>query len=178
MGTSKEVLIRVADEHLYEMKHSQGDVTAPSRAASAKRPEAPAAMFLTSTASSPPAAPGETLRSKNGAEQRKWERVSMAGTSAYAQMIDSPQTARLLDFSYGGVALEVYPQEELAPTFAAVLHVPILEPVRVHLRRLYQVRTASGQKRVGCAFLSGAEGIRAGVTSCNSDSSSAAADSE
>jgi hypothetical protein len=77
----------------------------------------------------------------------------MAGTSAYAQLVGSLQTTRVLDFSYGGVALEVNAQEELPPMFQAVIHLPIMQPMCVNLRRLYQVPGTSGQKRVGCAFL-------------------------
>jgi hypothetical protein len=35
-----------------------------------------------------------------------------------------------------------------------VLHVPILPPVRVFLKKLYQVRVSGGQIRVGYAFVS------------------------
>ena len=60
----------------------------------------------------------------------------------------------MIDLGYGGVALEFKSMEELGATFEAVLHVPILPPVRVNLKPLYQVRTPSGQERVGCAFVS------------------------
>jgi hypothetical protein len=79
--------------------------------------------------------------------------VQLAGTRAYAQLSDRTQTARVIDLGYGGVGLEFNTMEELAATFEAVLHVPILPPVRVNLKPLYQVRTPSGHKRVGCAFV-------------------------
>jgi hypothetical protein len=44
--------------------------------------------------------------------------------------------------------------EEVAHQFSAVLHVPILPPVRVVLRRTYVMRVESGRTRVGCAFVS------------------------
>ena len=48
-----------------------------------------------------PPRPGE-------ARTRKWERVSLAGTRAYAQLADDPQkTARVIDLGYGGLALEM-----------------------------------------------------------------------
>lgn len=66
----------------------------------------------------------------------------------------NPQkTARVLDLGYGGVALETSIAEELGASFYAVLHVPILPPVRVSLRKLYQMRITGGQTRVGCAFV-------------------------
>jgi len=148
-GDQKEVLLRIADERLYEMKHSQ---RAPAHAPAARRPAAtvfgPTMPVLRAPAGAGPA-PGS-----NVPEQRKWERVQLAGTRAYAQLTDRSQTARVIDLGYGGVALEFKSMEELGATFEAVLHVPILPPVRVNLKPLYHVRTPSGQKRVGCAFVS------------------------
>ncbi len=79
----------------------------------------------------------------------------MAGTRAYAQLADDPKkTARVIDLGYGGLALEMESSEEIGSRFSAVLHVPILPPVRVLLKKLYQVPGSSGQVRVGCAFIS------------------------
>ena len=62
-------------------------------------------------------------------------------------------TARVVDMSYGGVALLLDNADKLPNIFPAVLHVPILPPVKVSLRKSY-VEPADGQKfRVGCAFL-------------------------
>jgi hypothetical protein len=60
----------------------------------------------------------------------------------------------VVDLSYGGVALELSRPEEIGATFSAVLHVPILPPVRVSLRRIY-FRAGSGAEmaRIGCAFV-------------------------
>jgi len=145
-GDQKEVLLRVADERLYEMKHSQREAAAPPRAPASRRPAAPAANVFGPTM--------PVLKTPAGSEQRKWERVHLAGKRAYAQLTDRTQTARVIDLGYGGVALEFSATEELGITFEAVLHVPILPPVRVHLKRIYQVPSTSGQKRVGCAFVS------------------------
>jgi diguanylate cyclase (GGDEF)-like protein len=152
-GSHKEVLIRVADERLYQMKHSQRNVTALLYPALSRQSEAQTIALRTLEGSLQPAAPGKATRPRNGVEQRKCERVSMAGTSAYAQLADSSQTARVLDFGYGGVALEVNAEEELDPTFEAVIHLPIMQPMRLNLKRLYEVPCANGQKRVGCALL-------------------------
>ena len=154
-GDQKEVLLRIADERLYEMKHSQREAAAPAHAPASRRPATPAAtvfgptmpVLKTPTGARP--LPGSTAP-----ENRKWERVQLAGTRAYAQLTDRSQTARVIDLGYGGVALEFKSMEDLGATFEAVLHVPILPPVRVNLKPLYQVRTPSGQKRVGCAFVS------------------------
>jgi diguanylate cyclase (GGDEF)-like protein len=153
-GDQKEVLIRVADERLYEMKHSQRDVVAQPHPPGSRRPAAPSTTIFGPTMPILKAPPGEAPSAQAAAtEHRKWERVLLAGTRAYAQLSDRPQTARVLDLSYGGVALEIGSVEEITAAFEAVLHVPILPPVRVHLKPLYQVRTPSGQRRVGCAFV-------------------------
>jgi len=92
--------------------------------------------------------------SRTTAERRKWERVSLVGTRAYALLEDGPEkTARVLDLGYGGVALQTESPEELAGSFHAVLHVPILPPVRVSLRRIYAQRSEDAVTRVGCSFV-------------------------
>jgi hypothetical protein len=58
-----------------------------------------------------------------------------------------------LDLGYGGVAFETARPEELEEAFFAVLHVPILPPVRVNLLRVYMERGSAGGSRVGCSFV-------------------------
>ncbi|MGA3301029.1 MAG: diguanylate cyclase [Candidatus Acidiferrales bacterium] len=95
-----------------------------------------------------PAIPGQK-------EHRKWERVSLAGTRAYAILTDASQkTATVTDLSYGGVALMMEKPDEIPAQFNAVLHVPILPPVRVVLRKAYTQRLEDGRSRVGCSFVS------------------------
>ena len=87
--------------------------------------------------------------------QRKAERVSMTGTNAYAVLGDQgARRARVLDLGFGGVALEMDSLEELPENLLAVLHVPILPPVRVSLKPVWKQKTAQGSLRVGCAFVS------------------------
>jgi diguanylate cyclase (GGDEF)-like protein len=86
---------------------------------------------------------------------RKAERVSMSGTNAYAVLGEkSTRRARVLDLGFGGVALEMDAPEELPPNIFAILHVPILPPVRVSLKQVWSQRTAQGTYRVGCTFIS------------------------
>ena len=183
-GESREILIQLADERLYELKNATrapapAAQTVPSHApalAHAPAPppsrvipmEAPAARepanaAAVSAAPSPPvslpaAAPAPAIfpsvSSARGSERRKWERVSLVGTRAHAVIgDDGTLTARVMDMSYGGVALLVDSAEDLPSVFPAVLHVPILPPVKVSLRRAY-VQKIDGQKvRIGCAFL-------------------------
>src|SRR5712664_1734170 len=89
------------------------------------------------------------------AVQRKAERVSMTGTNAYAVLGDqSARRARVLDLGFGGVAIEMDSPEELPENLLAVLHVPILPPVRVNLKPVWKQQTPQGSFRFGCAFVS------------------------
>ena len=102
------------------------------------------------TAGTNPAAP-----SSSRIEKRKWERVSLAGTKAYALLTETDKrTATLVDLSYGGVALMLEKGVELPDQFSAILHVPILPPVRVILRKTHTQRLDADRERVGCSFVS------------------------
>ena len=117
----------------------------------------PAPTLITTPASTTPSTSGapETPLKKTGPELRRWERVSLSGTKAYAILSDLNQkTAIVLDLSYGGVALLADREDDIPNQFNAVLHVPILPPVRVILRKAYAMRTETGRARIGCAFVS------------------------
>ena len=89
------------------------------------------------------------------AVQRKAERVSMTGTNAYAVLGEQgAKRARVLDLGFGGVAIELDSPEDLPENLLAVLHVPILPPVRVNLKPVWKQQTNQGSFRVGCAFVS------------------------
>jgi diguanylate cyclase (GGDEF)-like protein len=89
------------------------------------------------------------------AVQRKAERVSMTGTNAYAVLGEQgARRARVLDLGFGGVAIELDSSEDLPENLLAVLHVPILPPVRVNLKPVWKQQTGEGGVRVGCAFVS------------------------
>ena len=152
-GDQKEVLVRLADERLYEMKLSQRPAVRPS-AQAFRHATTPGMARVIPPERAPAPPPSESPAKARAAEQRQWERVSLAGTRANAHVGDDPQkTARVLDLGYGGVALEISSAEGLGPIFQAVLHVPILPPVRVSLKKLYQIPTAGGQVRIGCTFV-------------------------
>lgn len=99
-------------------------------------------------------APGAGKTHKYSTE-RKWERVSLAGTKAYAVLSELGQkNASVLDLSYGGVALILENPEDVPETFHAVLHVPILPPVRVSLKKTYTTAFEGARARIGCSFVS------------------------
>ncbi len=150
-GEQQEVLIRVADERLYQLKNAPQSFPQGAPAPPATRPVAASGQQPASAAGSEPS-PSDPPRPES--ERRRWERVSLAGTRAYALIGEGGQTtARVLDLGYGGVALETAHPEELGESFIAVLHVPILPPVRVNLRRVYLGTVTAGNSRVGCSFV-------------------------
>jgi diguanylate cyclase (GGDEF)-like protein len=174
-------LIRVADERLYRLKQANHrraggagprTETGPAPAHSAQtegalapisidavRPERSSSEFgaATSMAAKSLAAqtPAVAHDEKHYAIQRKAERVSMAGTNAYAVIGENgTRRARVLDLGFGGVALEFEQPEEFPENITAILHVPILPPVRVFLKPVWSRRTSEGSLRLGCHFVS------------------------
>ncbi len=167
-GDKKNDLLEVADRRLYQLKAASRSTSrvVPFEPGS-PRDNSPVSPAGPSAATSPetpsPKAEAEPLKvpvpgpapAPSRVEKRKWERVSLSGTKAYAVIADAGQkTARVIDLSYGGVSLLMDKPEEVAYQFSAVLHVPILPPVRVVLRRTYAMRVESGRTRVGCSFVS------------------------
>jgi diguanylate cyclase (GGDEF)-like protein len=173
-GDQTDQLIRVADERLYHLKHANheksaapGDSRTASTAAQeryaplppspapisieSKRPESGFAAAASATAAglSTPETPSAFVI------QRKAERVSMSGTNAYAILGEhGTQRARVIDLGFGGVSLELDVTDELPDNIFAVLHVPILPPVRVTLKRVWSHKTSAGSVRLGCYFVS------------------------
>jgi len=175
-GDQAEQLIQVADERLYRFKHAnheqRTDTSLPSTPAAEPpaTPEAPisidagrgAERFPANFAVASSAAAGAMAEQPpvpqtpaTYAIQRKAERVSMAGTNAYAIIGEQgSRRARVLDLGFGGVSLEFEQPEEFPESILAILHVPILPPVRVYLRPVWSRRTAEGAFRLGCHFVS------------------------
>lgn len=174
-GDQKSALMGLADKRLYELKQS-GRVSSrviplesqparerepqPTREPQPIRESAPPAAAPVPPPpprSAAPAAPGPSVVPPpvQHSDHRKWERVSLAGTKAHAILTEGSQkTAKVIDLSYGGVALQFDKAEDLPNQFNAVLHVPILPPVRVVLRKVHTFRTEGGRTRVGCSFVS------------------------
>ena len=154
-GDQKAALLGVADERLYALKTSG---RTPPRAA----PVEPPPPRETPAPPPPPRVPPPQVPRPSvvptpppQAEGRKWERVSLAGTKAHAVLAElGPRTARVIDLSYGGVALQFEGSNDLPGQFNAVLHVPILPPVRVVLRKVYTSSAEGGRIRIGCSFVS------------------------
>jgi diguanylate cyclase (GGDEF)-like protein len=210
-GEQADQLIRIADERLYRLKHSNhrklangaakptangspalgpagtipsagqpsaghpepagapaapternGGATKPISIESRRTPEKQESM--TGATAPPSATEMSSSRSSSATEaasqrvypmQRKAERVSMTGTNAYAMLGDqNTRRARVVDLGFGGVAIELDKPEALPESILAVLHVPILPPVRVSLKPVWSIQTKQGAYRIGCAFVS------------------------
>lgn len=149
--------------------------TAPSAPETTQRPASPisiefhrplekpeATMAASASASAAEIAPAaaksvapESASQPIYTSQRKAERVSMTGTNAYAMLGEqNTRRARVVDLGFGGVAIELDKQESLPTSMLAVLHVPILPPVRVSLKPIWSQLTKQGGYRIGCAFIS------------------------
>ena len=137
-----------------------GTTTKPISIESLRTPEKPestmtaaASASATEISSSQPTPPPASQHVY--AMQRKAERVSMTGTNAYAMLGDqNTRRARVIDLGFGGVAIELDKPEHLPDSVLAILHVPILPPVRVSLKPVWTQQTKQGAYRVGCAFVS------------------------
>jgi diguanylate cyclase (GGDEF)-like protein len=153
-GELQEVLIRMADERLYQLKNgvystkAGPSATVEVRPAETPKQEVPVTPKVSAESLPPACPPGNELN------RRRWERVSLATSHAYALVGEGVEfTARVIDLGYGGVALESSSPENFGEAFHAVLHVPILPPVRVNLRRVYTGPGKAGNTRIGCSFV-------------------------
>jgi diguanylate cyclase (GGDEF)-like protein len=131
---------------------------APSPSAAPSQPATPTPSQQAAPSTSPSVAPRPASISqpqRTFVVPRKAERVSMTGTNAYAVLGEQGiRRARVLDLGFGGVALELEAADPLTDVVLAVLHVPILPPVRVNLKPVWSHRTDMGVYRVGCTFVS------------------------
>src|ERR1700732_723130 len=153
-GEQQEILIRVADERLYQLKNMPRSPAPPAAVPTGTPPAMTPERQVPPPIGSPFEASQTPEATKPAVERRRWERVSLAGTRAYALIGEGvARTARVWDLGYGGVAFETARPEELEEAFFAVLHVPILPPVRVNLLRVYLERGSTGGARVGCSFV-------------------------
>jgi diguanylate cyclase (GGDEF)-like protein len=161
-GEKETQLLEIADKRLYQLK---GEGHAAQASVAEQPPQQEKAPAESAAAPPQPAVKAKEpipITSASGSattprpsEKRKWERVSLSGTKAYAVISNGTQkTARVIDLSYGGVSLLVENADELSLQFSAVLHVPILPPVRVVLRKTYTLPADSGRTRIGCSFVS------------------------
>jgi diguanylate cyclase (GGDEF)-like protein len=82
------------------------------------------------------------------------ERLALNGVNAYAILRVNSHSlrGRLIDFGIGGVGLRVPMDVQVPESFDADLHLQILPPVPVSLRKVYLGPEEPEGRRVGCAF--------------------------
>ena len=135
-------------------------ISIESRRGGPEKQESPMATAASAGAgeissSQPATTPSAPSAQRVYAMQRKAERVSMTGTNAYAMLGEqNTRRARVVDLGFGGVAIELDKHENLPESILAILHVPILPPVRVSLKPVWSQQTKQGTYRIGCAFVS------------------------
>jgi diguanylate cyclase (GGDEF)-like protein len=85
---------------------------------------------------------------------RQFVRIPLEDFGAYAVLRCDAESYRgnLVDFSFGGIGLRLPEDVELPDTFIGDLHLRVLPPVTVSLRKVYTKSTQSEGQRVGCAF--------------------------
>jgi diguanylate cyclase (GGDEF)-like protein len=160
-GDTKEILVRLADERLYQLKNAPraearpADVSKPAPSIRTEPVAPPLASKASAVSVGPFPASRETPKQPPRSERRKWERVSLAGTHAYAVISgNEKKNATVMDLCTGGLSFIVDNAEDLASPFFAVLHVPILPPLRVNLRKVHARKIENGRTQIGCAFVS------------------------
>ena len=152
-GDLQEILTRVADERLYQLKNG-------ARSAPRQQPQQAHTLQFRKRTEALPSARAFPRAAADPGRRRPWSGATAlgagfaGGSRAYALIgEEAERTARVLDLGYGGVALETSRPEVFEEAFHAVLHVPILPPVRVSLRRVYQGQGSTGGSRIGCSFV-------------------------
>ena len=163
-GDTKEILLRLADKRLYQLKNAHRahvrpvDLSKPPSLHTEPAPQKsapPAPPIKTAAPVGPFSVPSGTSKPPQRSERRKWDRVSLSGTRAYAVISgNEKKNATVTDLCTGGLSLVVDSPEDLPSSFFAVLHVPILPPLRVNLRKIHTRKLDDGRSHVGCAFVS------------------------
>jgi diguanylate cyclase (GGDEF)-like protein len=167
---NKDGLVQVADQRLYTLKEetraaktpapapqetpasSARSTVTPIRPTVTPEPPTPSATPV-APVTTPPSPPIPMTKADTRSQKRRWERVSLKGTKSYAVVDGSERSASVIDLSYGGVALQFEKDGELPTEFSAVLHVPILPPLRVRLIKSYTYPAEGGSIRMGCSFV-------------------------
>ncbi len=165
-GESAATLYEVADRQLYAHKKSARQV--PAEPQIPAQPQVPAQPPVEVDLGREPVVvpPPPPLRVADepvplaapvvseARNQRRYERISLEGSGAYAVLRSNSGTkvVRVLDMSFGGFSFLLDEAFALPETFHARLHVPIMPTAELRIRRVYAQRLAQGLQRIGCAF--------------------------
>lgn len=85
---------------------------------------------------------------------RRFKRIPVEDSDAHVVLRAETESHRgdLLDFSFGGVGLRVPSGISLPEVFVGDLHLRVLPPVSVQLRKVHSQPESQGMLRVGCSF--------------------------
>ncbi len=86
---------------------------------------------------------------------RVFPRISLANTGAYSlmQWDSTTQRATVLDFSLGGVGLQLATPVTVPREFLAELHLPRLNPLATRVHKVFEIIDPNNIQRLGCAFI-------------------------
>jgi hypothetical protein len=86
---------------------------------------------------------------------RFFPRIPLANAEAHAilRSASGPHRASVLDFSFGGVGLQLASPIKVPSTFVSQLHLPPLQPCVAWLHKVYEVIDSNNLQRLGCSFI-------------------------
>jgi diguanylate cyclase (GGDEF)-like protein len=86
---------------------------------------------------------------------RAYPRIQLANTSAYAilQWDSGSHRAQVVDFTIGGVGLQLAAPLAIPHEFLSHLHLPRLHPLITRLHKVFETIDPSNVQRLGCAIL-------------------------
>jgi diguanylate cyclase (GGDEF)-like protein len=86
---------------------------------------------------------------------RAYPRIHLANTSSYAilQWNSASHRAQVVDFSIGGVGLQVSTPLAIPHEFLSQIHLPLLHPLTARVHKVFESIDPSNLQRLGCAFI-------------------------
>jgi diguanylate cyclase (GGDEF)-like protein len=86
---------------------------------------------------------------------RTFPRIHLANTGAHAilKWDSSTHRAQMVDFTIGGVGLQLTTPVSIPREFSSQLHLPRLQPLTTRLHKVFETINPSNVQRLGCAFL-------------------------
>jgi diguanylate cyclase (GGDEF)-like protein len=86
---------------------------------------------------------------------RAYPRIHLANTGAYAilQWDSGSHRAQVVDFTIGGVGLQLSTPLAIPHEFLSRIHLPLLHPLTARVHKVFESIDPSNLQRLGCAFI-------------------------
>jgi diguanylate cyclase (GGDEF)-like protein len=86
---------------------------------------------------------------------RAYPRIHLANTGAYAilQWDSDSHRAEVVDFTIGGVGLQLSTPLAIPHEFLSQIHLPLLHPLTTRVHKVFESIDPSNVQRLGCAFI-------------------------